>query len=270
MPQLICEAGLSVRKRCDAMNLDWLFATPIAHRGLHSHADGIVENTTTAAARAVARGFAIECDIQRTIDDEAVVFHDWRLERLTTATGVVADMTAADLARAVFHDTSDRIVPLREFLDAIGGVVPVIVEIKSAFDGDFRLADRAAAIVKNAPGKIAIKSFDPDVIAHLWGNATLEARGIPRGIVAERTYEDGEWQRLPAERRRELAEFLHFDRSRPDFLSYRARDLPCAVPYLCRTGLGLPIMTWTVRSAIEAEHARRWSDQIVFEGFDPG
>ena len=252
------------------MDLDWLFAAPIAHRGLHSRTGGIVENTTTAAARAVVRGFAIECDVQRTIDGEAVVFHDPRLERLTTTTGAVADKTASGLAQVAFHDTSDRIVSLSKFLEAIGGAVPIIVEIKSAFDGDFRLADRTAAIITNAPGKIAIKSFDPTVIAHLRGNAALKARGIPRGVVAERTYEDGEWQKLSAEKRRELTEFLHFDSSRPDFLSYRARDLPCAVPFLCRAGLGLPVMAWTIRSAADAQDARHWSDQIVFEGFDPG
>ena len=251
------------------MNLDWLFATPIAHRGLHDRASGIIENTSTAAARAVARGFAIECDVQRTADGEAVVFHDFRLERLTTAAGFVADMTTQILAQVDLRDTMDRVLPLPAFLSAIGGAVPVIVEIKSAFDGDMRLADRTAAVIAETEGRIAIKSFDPDVIIHLRDDEALAARGVPLGVVAERSYDADGSLDLSLERKRDLAEFLHFDRSRPDFLSFRAKDMPCAVPYLCRVGIGLPVMAWTVRSQAETEHARRWADQIIFEGFDP-
>ena len=52
-------------------------STPIAHRGLHDTANGIIENTPAAADAAIARGFAIECDVQLTADGEAVVFHDF-------------------------------------------------------------------------------------------------------------------------------------------------------------------------------------------------
>ncbi|HEV7911849.1 MAG TPA: glycerophosphodiester phosphodiesterase family protein, partial [Methylocella sp.] len=47
---------------------DWLTARPIAHRGLHSKQSGLVENTPAAAAAAIAKNYAIECDIQRTKD----------------------------------------------------------------------------------------------------------------------------------------------------------------------------------------------------------
>ncbi len=40
----------------------WLVARPIAHRGLHDAAKGIVENSLAAARAAVAGRFAIECD----------------------------------------------------------------------------------------------------------------------------------------------------------------------------------------------------------------
>ena len=43
---------------------DWLTARPVAHRGLHDIARGIVENMPAAAQAAIDGNFAIECDIQ--------------------------------------------------------------------------------------------------------------------------------------------------------------------------------------------------------------
>ena len=44
--------------------LDWLIARPVAHRGLHDAAAGIIENTPSAFAAAIAAHYAIECDLQ--------------------------------------------------------------------------------------------------------------------------------------------------------------------------------------------------------------
>ncbi|MEX0861056.1 MAG: glycerophosphodiester phosphodiesterase, partial [Cucumibacter sp.] len=45
-----------------SVTLSEIFARPIAHRGLHDRALGIVENTSSALRRAIEQGFAIECD----------------------------------------------------------------------------------------------------------------------------------------------------------------------------------------------------------------
>ena len=115
-------------------NLNWLVAKPIAHRGLHDKANGIVENTITAAEAAIAGGFAIECDVQLTSDGEAVVFHDFVLDRLTGQIGEVKARKAAELETiAISGSASDTIPTLSRFLDQIGGRVPLVVEIKSRF-----------------------------------------------------------------------------------------------------------------------------------------
>jgi len=62
---------------------DWLTARPVAHRGLHDAARGIIENMPAAAQAAIAGNFSIECDIQLTSDGEAMVHHDDVLGRLT-------------------------------------------------------------------------------------------------------------------------------------------------------------------------------------------
>ena len=252
------------------MSYDWLTARPIAHRGLHDRAAGRIENSIGAAKAAIAGKFAIECDVQLTADGEAMVFHDFALDRLTAETGPLAARTAAALGDVQLKDSTDTIPTLADFLDLIAGRVPVVVEIKSRFQKDFRLTQRAADIIAARNGPIAIKSFDPDLIAHLQDNRDkLGLAQTPLGIVAEARYDHGEWLTLPPERRIELPNLLHFEASRPDFLSWRVDDLPHAAPHLFRVGLGRPVMSWTVRTPEQRERAGRWADQMVFEGFAP-
>ena len=244
----------------------WLTARPIAHRGLHDRAAGRPENTLAAARAAVAGGFAIECDVQISGDGEAMVFHDAALGRLTGATERVSDTQAADLGRLAVAGSSERIPTLPEFLAAVAGAVPVIVEIKSAYDGDLRLARRTAEIAAASQGPVALKSFDPEIVAAL--RESLPPH-IPRGIVAETNQDDPVYATMTDSKRRSLRDLLHFDETRPDFLSWRVNDLPCAPTHLCRLLAGLPVMAWTVRTPEQRAHAQAHADQMVFEGFVP-
>ena len=67
--------------------LAWLTARPIAHRGLHDAAAGVIENTASAFAAAIAGGYGIETDLQISADGEAFVHHDDALGRLTEGSG---------------------------------------------------------------------------------------------------------------------------------------------------------------------------------------
>ncbi len=244
---------------------DWLTARPIAHRGLHCRSKGLIENTVAAAQAAAAKNYAIECDVQRSRDGEAVVFHDAQLERLMRQSGRVDAYGADELKRFAYKDCDQRIVALSDFLDAIGGRVPVIVEIKSFFDGDMRLSARVAAAVANCSWPVALKSFDPKILIY------LRRAGVccPAGLVAQASYGGEEWACLPEDACARMADLRDFPAMQPDFLSWNHTDLPHAVPMLCRAGIGMPVMTWAVRSAAAAEKAKLWADQIIFEGFEP-
>ena len=244
---------------------DWLTARPIAHRGLHSEARGLVENTRSAAEAAIAKSYAIECDIQLAGDGEAVVFHDFTLDRLTFGQGRVDSFSARELGAFAFKGCADRIAPLSAFLAAIGGRTPLIIEIKSRFDGDFRLPGRALETIASYRGPVALKSFDPLVLTFLRAQKPF----CPIGLVAEARYEAEEWPELGGDQRIALATLRDFASMRPDFLSWRVGDLPHATPELCRSGIGMPVMTWTVRSAADRLAAARWADQMIFEGFEP-
>jgi glycerophosphoryl diester phosphodiesterase len=244
---------------------EWLIARPVAHRGLHDAAAGIVENTPSAFAAAIAGGYAIECDIQISADGEAMVFHDQTLERLTDGSGCVDALPAAELKRVPFRGNADHMITLRELCDLVADRTGLLVEIKSRFDGDLRLVTRAADVLAGYAGRVALMSFDPAPIAAL---RTLAPR-LPRGIVAERRYTHAEWSPLPARTKRALAYFQHALRSRPQFIAYSVKDLPSAIPRLARTVLRLPLLTWTVRSDVDRDTAARYADQMIFEGFRP-
>lgn len=242
-----------------------IFAQPVAHRGLHEAARGIIENTRSAFAAALAGGYGMECDLQPSRDGEAMVFHDYTLDRLTTSTGAVKAHSTEQLRQVSFKNCGDRIQSLAELLMQVEGRQALVVEVKSAFDGDTSITRRIAAVVRDYRGPLVLKSFDPAMIV------ALRAAGVtqPLGIVAMSAYEYPDYAPLSAEQKHALANLLHFGESRPDFLSWNHKDLPVAAPYLCRSQLGLPVMSWTIRSQEEANRARPHIDQIVFEGFKP-
>src|SRR5476649_1070835 len=127
--------------------LGWLTARPIAHRGLHNAEAGVIENTASAFAAAIAGNFGIETDLQISADGEAMVHHDDALGRLTEGSGRLAGMSAAAIKAVRFKNSADRILTLRELCDLVTGRATLVLELKSRFDGDLRLALRAAVVL---------------------------------------------------------------------------------------------------------------------------
>lgn len=241
----------------------WLVGRPIAHRGLHDPEHGIAENSLGAARAAASRGYAIECDLRLSRDGKVFVFHDDLLDRLTEEHGAFASRDSGELERIALRGQGETIPTLAEWLAAIKGAVPLILELKSDFSGDLSLAAAAAAALVDYSGPVALKSFDPALIAALRDRAPP----WPLGIVAQSDYEDEEFNELTPSQWRALTRFTHAAETRPDFLSWRAADLPVQVVEFGRACAGLPVMTWTIRSPQQAEVAYKHADQIIFEGF---
>jgi glycerophosphoryl diester phosphodiesterase len=205
-------------------DLDWLTARPFAHRGLH---DGsLLENTIDAAAAAAAAGYGIECDIQLAADEEIMVFHDDALDRLTVAHGPLAAKTSAELRKIPFRTSGGHIPNLREFLSNIAGRVPLLIELKSRWDGDTRLAARAVAALAGYAGPHALMSFDPGLVHAVRSLAP----DLPRGIVAERHYDEPEWVNATPGQKFRLGNLIHIPRTKPHFVAYWVRDLPALAP----------------------------------------
>jgi len=244
--------------------IDWLTARPIAHRGYHDAAAGRIENTLPAAAAAIERGFAIECDVQITADARVVVFHDNTLERLTEAEGPIAARRLDELRTVRFKGGDARIPTLEELLDLIDGRVPLVIELKSAWTGDRRLEAAVATILSVYIGPVAVMSFDPGSMAEM----RRLAPGIRRGLTANK-FARTDWPTHSAAARLANRHLVSAPFTLPSFVAYGIDAMPALAPLALRRISGMPILTWTVRSPSHRAHAKRWADQIVFEGFDP-
>ena len=161
------------------------FLKPIAHRGLHDAAKGIVENTVPAFEAAIARGFGIECDVRPAACATPMVFHDLTLERLIEGEGQLAAHDAAALKRLAYRGAGGSMIDLADLLDLVGGRVPLLIEIKSEWDApDPRFLQAIAATAAAYRGPIALMSFDPAVMAGIRDLAPHVPRGIVSGLFA--------------------------------------------------------------------------------------
>jgi glycerophosphoryl diester phosphodiesterase len=245
---------------------DWLTARPVAHRGLHDAAHGIIENMPGAVQAAIDGNFAIEVDIQLTSDGEAMVHHDDALGRLTEGSGALLGKTAAELKAIKFKDTSERMMTLGDLCTLVAGRVPLVIEVKSHFDGDRKLVARMAEVLAGYRGPVVGMSFDPDQVLAL----REKMPALPRGIIAQRDYDDDYWKKLTPEQRDGMLYLRHAFRTQPHFVAFWVNELPAPAPWIARNIFGLPLLTWTVRTPEQRERAARYADQMIFEGFRPG
>jgi glycerophosphoryl diester phosphodiesterase len=245
--------------------LDWLTAKPFAHRGLHDASAGILENTASAVSAAIDAGYAIEMDLQRSADGEAMVFHDTVLDRLTDGHGRFDAVNTANLKRLRLKNTDDRIPTLGEVCEVVGGRAPLLLELKSESRDDLRLVERVIQVLTGYSGPVAVMSFNPNLVTAV----RKLAPDLPRGITAERYYSHEHWNALSSREKTQLGFLLHLPTTRPHFIAYAVHDLPAVAPQVAHFVLGLPILAWTVRTEDDRRRAKRWANQMIFEGFRP-
>jgi glycerophosphoryl diester phosphodiesterase len=239
---------------------DWLTARPIAHRGLHDAASGVIENTASAFQAALDGGYGSECDVQISADGEAMVHHDDALGRLTDGSGFLEAMTAAELKRVAFKASADRMLTLGELCDLVGGRTTLLIELKRHAADDVRLAARTAQVLAGRMQEpIATMSFEPALMAELRRLAPT----LPGGMVAMRQEAKSDPD-VPSVRWRYARDLFA---ARPQFLAYRVQDLTSPPPLIARHLLRWPLLAWTVRTEADRARAARHADQIIFEGF---
>ena len=145
----------------------------IAHRG---HSIDLPENTIEAYRRAIELGVEmIECDVNMTRDGELVMIHDWMLDRTTTATGRVEDVTLDEIrgvdAGSRFHPAfaGARIPTTSETLDlAREAAILMCFEVKGETPDHFRRVADALVdlfVAKDALGWAFMSSYDHEAMA---------------------------------------------------------------------------------------------------------
>jgi glycerophosphoryl diester phosphodiesterase len=162
-----------------------------AHRGgaFHPGLEGL-ENTLHAFRHAVDLGYEyLETDVHVTSDGVLLAFHDTVLDRVTDATGRIAETTYAEVQRAL-----------------VGSAERVPVEERSAWDRvcvgsfsgrrlrRFRRLTRGRVATSASPGEVAAYRLLPSRLAklvtrarpralqvpHKWGGLTIATRGLVR------------------------------------------------------------------------------------------
>lgn len=204
---------------------------------------------------AIAAGCGIECDVRASRDGVAFVFHDASLVRMTGLPGAVGDRDAALLDRATLPD-GGALPRLADVLARCGDAVPLLVEIKvtgGRFVPVCAAVGRDLAERRRAP--VAVMSFHP--LAMRWFRRHM--LDTVRGLVVTQQGKG----RMRGAIERTLALWL----AKPDFIACDIADLP--TPFAIRARRrGLPVLTWTVRSAAQRVRAASHADQIIFERAD--
>lgn len=233
-------------------DLEWMREVPITHRGLHDVKSGIVENSMSAAKRAIELGYSIEIDLQLTKDKKLIVFHDFTLDRLTNFSGLVRDKTLSELSQIKLKNTNECIPSLEDFLKMVDGQVAIVIELKGVEGKDEGYIKALNIALKDYHGAHGVMSFDHWLLK----DARASNCTYPLGLTA--LGNDSLYQL-----HQDLAEALNID-----FISYGIDDLPCKFASEFKK-TGKPVICWTVRNHKQWKHALIYCDQITFEAFDP-
>ena len=238
----------------------WLVDTFICHRGYHSGDSTCPESSMQAFERAARRGLAIEFDIQLLADGEIAVFHDSNTQRMTGVDRLIENCEAHQIRKMRLLD-SDQMVPLLDdVLDLVRGEVPLLIELKSF--GRMGLFEKTIVRkLKGYDGPFALQSFNPRVL--LW--LKMKAPHIPRGQISG-SLED---VKLAWHRKVLVRNLLTNGLTRPHFISYEAACIP-DMKRVQAVRTKMPVIGWTVRSLDQYTSLKRYCDNIIFEGFDPG
>jgi len=224
----------------------------VTDRGFHDLNNLRWENTLSAFDAAIARDYAIECDVHLSADGVPVVFHDSALGRLTGEDGFVYDRTVAQLQQLAIGGTQDHVPTLAQMLERVGGRVPLVIELKGIEGKDDGLVAAVAKELATYDGKVAIMSFDHWLVRHF----ATDAPGIAAGLTAE--------GRTQAELEAHFSMLAH-----PiSFVSFSVQDLPNPFISFVREKLAMPVITWTVRNDAAREATFAHADQMTFEGFE--
>ncbi|MEL1251656.1 glycerophosphodiester phosphodiesterase family protein [Aurantiacibacter gilvus] len=225
-----------------ADKLQALAAYAYAHRGLHDAE--VPENSVAAFRAAMARGLGIECDVRKSSDGRAIVFHDKDLERLTGRSGALGQRSVGDLTSITLTGSEETIPTLRDVLDTVAGQVPLLLEIK--IDGVRPVEALCRAVrrdLEGYDGPVGVMSFDLRVPQWF---AAREA-DLPCGLVV--TEQNARTFLSSMALRRAVS------KTAADFLALDIRDLPSKISAKA-LAQGKPLFTWTVRNAEQAKTAQ--------------
>lgn len=255
-------AALLAPGRASEAQIRTFTGRPYAHRGLYTKNQQVPENSLPAFRLAAEQGYAVELDVQLSADGEVVVFHDDTLNRACfpdRADPVRVDSLPWSALKALSLFSTDHRIPLfSEVLAAVGGRVPLLVELKTG-PRNRELCEKTAALLQTYEGPACIESFDPRIVA--WFRR--QEPDILRGQLAETPD-----RYVRDEKRNPAVAFLLGNTlmnvlSRPQFIAHRIG--PRSPGVRLAEAMGALRFRWTSREAGDAPDA----DAVIFEHYRP-
>lgn len=225
----------------------------IGHRGAKAYAP---ENTLASIHAAADLGIEwVELDVKLTRDHEAIIFHDEELARCTGASGLIKDLTLAELreldAGSWFADSfvGEKIPTLEEALNTIlARGMGVNLEIKPCPGREVETAEVALDVATriwpdDAPPPL-ISSFQ-----HVSLETAMDMIGEwPRGLLLD--------EHLP--NWREIAEYLQAATINFDGRKATRDEVEEYMEYQ------KPLLAYTINDPIRAKELMRWGVDAVF------
>lgn len=265
-----------------------LTSRPFAHRGLHGFFNPstyqkypdtpplhkpfffIPENTLASFQLAIQNQLAIELDLHYTKDHRLVIFHDNNTFRLTQISQKIKHSTLADIQKLQLLSPSQKsknpfskkytsqIPTLESALQLIAGKTPLLIELKSEFNVNYRrfcqqtadLLQKYQEQCQNAP--VAIKSFDPRIV-----NWFLRySPKVPSGLLISSHPKPLYYLGLS------LLKFPFNLWFKPDFLSVDKKIIQhISIQNYRRSH---PILCWVLSSGTE-DHYQKYTDNYIIE-----
>ncbi|MCR5491039.1 MAG: hypothetical protein K6F32_02790 [Bacilli bacterium] len=213
----------------------------ICHRGLHN--EQFTENGLNAFRNAIDHGLTFELDIHLTKDGELLVCHDDDLVRTTGKSGIIEELTLAEIKENYRLLDGEEVPSFQEVLDLNQERVPIVVELKVHAKNYKPLAKKAVEVLRQIKDKktITLISFDP--------RALLYARKSPftKGL-------------LVCEKRSDVFAVARFF----DYLDVEDTLVTHKKTLVWRSK-GMPINTWTIEKPEQLEKVKGKVDMITFQ-----
>lgn len=232
----------------------WLTAKPFVRGGLSDPAAAIADHSLAAVERAIDAGHGIVLEAQLTFDNDAVVFGESTLDRLTGLEGTVREYSSARLQAQTLKGTDETLPSLSTLLLDIGGRTPVLIDACRVPKDPLPLCFAIRRAIEGYGGPIGIMSYDPRVIRWFKDHSRRVARGL---VIIDRT------DALPWWTRNWLWRAWALWRSSPDFLTVDLAALPSSLAARMRQR-NLPVLAGTVHSEEDLALARQHASNHVF------
>ena len=237
------------------------FLRPYAHRGLWG--GDLPENSLGAFRAAAEAGFAIELDIQLSRDGTVMVFHDYTLDRVCGRAGKICELTAAELGNIPLNGIENEHIPtLAEVLEAVGGRVPLLIELKGE-SGNTALVPAALEVLKGYQGLWCMESFNPLLLRAVKKHAPKVLRGLLSTNLLREKKNGSKLLNLA------LSAHLFNFLCRPAFLAFDGH-------YPRRKGLliglrlfGAAPFVYTIRNEADYQHFCQKGVAPIFDSFTP-